>query len=44
VFTAVYPRHPFVWLTFTQTLVAVIAGCEAAWAFFGGGVPGADPG
>ena len=26
----------FVWLTFFQTLAAVIAGCEAAWAFFGG--------
>jgi hypothetical protein len=25
-----------VWLTFTQTTGAVIAGCEAAWAFFGG--------
>ncbi len=36
VFTAVYSRHMFVWLTFSQTLVAVIAGCEAAWRFFGG--------
>ena len=26
----------FVWLTFSQTLAAVIAGCEAAWVFFGG--------
>ena len=26
----------FVWLTYSQTLAAVIAGCEAAWAFFGG--------
>ena len=26
----------FVWLTFSQTLAALIAGCEAAWAFFGG--------
>ena len=26
----------FVWLTYSQTLVAVIAGCEAAWAFFQG--------
>ena len=24
------------WLTFRQTTEAVIAGCEAAWAFFGG--------
>jgi hypothetical protein len=31
IFTAVYSRHMFVWLTFRQTLEAVIAGCEAAW-------------
>lgn len=36
IFTAVYSRHMFVWLTFTQTLEAVIAGCEASWEFFGG--------
>ena len=24
------------WISFTQTTEAVIAGCEAAWAFFGG--------
>jgi transposase len=36
IFTAVYSRHMFVWLTFRQTLDAVIAGCEAAWNFFGG--------
>jgi transposase len=36
IFTAVHSRHMFVWLTFSQTLEAVIAGCEAAWAFFGG--------
>ncbi|MGA7688762.1 MAG: IS21 family transposase [Jiangellales bacterium] len=36
IFTAVYSRHMFVWLTHAQTLVAVIAGCEAAWRFFGG--------
>jgi transposase len=36
IFTAVYSRHMFVWLTFTQTLEAVIAGCEAAWRFFDG--------
>jgi hypothetical protein len=35
-FTAVYSRHMFVWQSFTQTLAAVIAGCEAAWAHFGG--------
>ena len=26
----------FVYLTFSMTLEEVIAGCEAAWAFFGG--------
>jgi transposase len=36
IFTAVYSRHMFVWLTFSQTLEAVIAGCQAAWVFFGG--------
>lgn len=36
IFTAVLSRHMFVWLTYSQTLSAVIAGCEAAWAFFGG--------
>jgi hypothetical protein len=36
IFTACYSRHCFVWLTFRQTTPAVIAGCEAAWAFFGG--------
>jgi Mu transposase-like protein len=36
VFTAVLSRYCFVFLTFSQTTEAVIAGCEAAWAFFGG--------
>jgi hypothetical protein len=36
IFTAVYSRHCFVWLTFTQTLASVITGFEAAWVFFGG--------
>ena len=36
IFTAVYSRHMFVWLSYSQNLGAVIAGCEAAWAFFGG--------
>ena len=36
IFTAVVSRHMFVWLTHAQTLAAVIAGCEAAWGFFGG--------
>ncbi len=30
IFTAVYSRHMFVWLSYSQTLAAVIAGCEAA--------------
>lgn len=36
IFTAVYSRHMFVWLSFTQTLADVIAGCEAAWVYYGG--------
>ncbi|HZT65972.1 MAG TPA: IS21 family transposase [Acidimicrobiales bacterium] len=36
IFTAVYSRHTFVYLSFRQTTEAVIEGCEAAWAFFGG--------
>ena len=36
IFTAAYSRHMFVWLSYSQTLAAVIAGCEAAWAFFNG--------
>ena len=36
IFTACYSRHMFVWLTFSQTLAAVLAGCQAAWGFFGG--------
>lgn len=36
ILSAVYSRHMFVWLTFKQNLESVIAGCEAAWAFFGG--------
>ena len=36
IFTAVYSRHCFAWLTFRQDLEAVIAGFEAAWTFFGG--------
>jgi hypothetical protein len=36
IFTAVYSRHQFVWLSFRQTTEAVIEGCEAAWQFFGG--------
>ena len=36
IFTACYSRDMFVWLTYSQTLVAIIAGCEAAWTFFQG--------
>jgi transposase len=36
VFTAVFSRHMFVWVTHRETLEDVIAGCEAAWPFFGG--------
>ncbi|MFI1920563.1 IS21 family transposase [Nocardia sp. NPDC020380] len=36
IFTAVYSRHMFIWPTYRQTLNDVIAGFEAAWAFFGG--------
>lgn len=37
--TACCSRHMFLWLTFRQTTEAVIAGLEAAWAFFGGVFP-----
>jgi transposase len=36
VFTAVLSRYCFVFLTFSQTTAAVIAGCEEAWSFFEG--------
>ena len=36
IFTAVFSRHRFVWLTVSQTTADVIAGCEAAWRFSGG--------
>jgi transposase len=36
VFTACYSRHTYVWLTHRQRLSDVIAGCEAAWIFYGG--------
>ena len=39
VFTAVFSRYCYVYLTFSQTTLAVIAGCEAAWEFFGGMFP-----
>ncbi len=36
VFTAVFSRYCFAYLTFSQTVEEVIAGCEEAWIFFGG--------
>ncbi len=39
VFTAVFSRYCYVHLTFPQTTLAVIAGCEPAWGFFGGVFP-----
>ncbi|MEZ5410483.1 MAG: hypothetical protein R2761_20820 [Acidimicrobiales bacterium] len=36
VFTSVFSRHCFVWLSHSQALEAVIAGFDAAWEFFGG--------
>jgi hypothetical protein len=36
IFTPVVSRYSFVWLSFRQRVEDVIAGCEAAWAFFDG--------
>ncbi|MGI9157054.1 MAG: IS21/IS408/IS1162 family transposase [Marmoricola sp.] len=36
IFTPVVSRYTFVWLSFRQTIDDVIAGCEAAWAFYDG--------
>ena len=36
IFTAVYSRHMFVWLTYRQTFEAIVQGCERAWQYFGG--------
>lgn len=36
IFTSVYSRHMFVFLTFRQTLEATIEGFEQAWTFFDG--------
>ncbi len=36
IFTPVVSRYSFVWLTHRQTIGDVIAGFEAAWAFYGG--------
>ena len=43
VFTACFSRHCFVWVSFSQTTEAVIEGCEAAGAFFGGCPPPSSP-
>ena len=36
IMTPVCSRYTFVWLTYQQTIQDVVAGLEAAWAFFGG--------
>ena len=36
IFTAVFSRHMFCWLTFEQTTQSVIEGFEQAWTYFGG--------
>ena len=36
IFTAVYSRHMFVYVTFSQSFDDVVAAFEAAWSFFGG--------
>ena len=36
IFTPVVSRYTFVWCSFRQTIEDVIAGCEAAWAFYDG--------
>lgn len=36
IFTAVLSRHMYVHLSYGQRLDDVVAGCEAAWAYFGG--------
>lgn len=36
VLVAALSRYQFVWLTYRQRVEDVIAGCEAAWGFFGG--------
>jgi transposase len=39
VFTACWSRHMFVWLSFSQSIEAVIEGFEQAWEYFGGVFP-----
>ncbi len=36
IFTPVVSRYTFVWCSLRQTVQDVIAGCEAAWEFYGG--------
>jgi len=36
VFTPVFSRYTFVWLSFSQNMATVIDGFEAAWEFYGG--------
>ena len=36
IFTSVFSRHMFCWLSFQQTVAAVIEGFEHAWAYFDG--------
>jgi len=36
VFTPVFSRYSFVWLSFNQNMATVIDGFEAAWEFYGG--------
>jgi hypothetical protein len=43
IFIAVYRRRVFVWLSYSQHLAAVIAGCQPAWEFFGGVVAVLSP-
>jgi len=39
ILVAVWSRHMFVWLSYTQTTADVIEGFEHAWKFFGGVFP-----
>lgn len=36
IITLIFSRHMYVHITFSQDSEAVIGGCEAAWAYFGG--------
>ncbi len=43
VFTPVFSRYTFVWLSFSQGMATVIDGFEAAWEFYGGVFGGVIP-